>query len=129
MAEELAPHDDFIEESPLSTALHGLAIEYRYSNGRHYRLTFTDDFEVEFEYLNQLEMEGEVLAVNVPPIAYRARDIRPGLTQLHWILKEANIHVSITVDFDARRMYVAAMMPPNKWEFWDSADILSVERR
>ena len=128
MAEPTAPHPDYIEDAPSSTALDGLSIEYRYSTGNHYRLDFTRDRHMGFEFLNQLEQEGRATPIEGPLLAFRARDLRPGLTQLHWIVKEADIHVSITVDFDAQRLYVAAMMPPNKWEFWDSADIIAIER-
>jgi hypothetical protein len=126
MADASEPHPDYIEDAPMSTAHNGLSIEYRYSTGNHYRLNFTDDYHVGFEFLNQLEQEGAVTPIDGPFLAFRARDIRPGLTQLHWIVKDADIHVSITVDFDEKRMYVAAMMPPNKWEFWDSATIISI---
>lgn len=128
MAEILEPHDDTIDDTPLSTALNGLTIEYRYSSGRHYRLRFTEDYHVGFDFLNQLEMEGVETPTGDIVLSFRARDLRPGLTQLHWLVKDASIHVSITFDFDAKRLYVGAMMPPNKWEFWDSAEILSIDQ-
>lgn len=123
---ETAPHPDLIEDAPMSTTLHGLEIEYRYSTGNHYKLTFDHDYNVGFTFLNQMEREGRITPTDDLKIPYRAREIRPGLTQLHWIIKDADIHVSLLFDFDAKKIFAAAMMPPNKWEFWDNAEILNV---
>lgn len=33
-----------------------------------------------------------------------------------------------TIDLPANALHVAAMMPPSRWESFDTAEILSVER-
>jgi pyridoxine 5'-phosphate synthase PdxJ len=41
-------------------------------------------------------------------------------------VKQAGIHVSLVIDLTQSRMDVSAMMPPNRWEFFDTGEITSV---
>ena len=48
---------------------------------------------------------------------------------MHWIVKAASIHVTLVIDLELRTVSVGAMMPPNQWEFFDTAEIIDVEFR
>lgn len=122
----LPPEDDEVG-GVSSNALFGAVVEYEYSTGRSYRLSFDRDDHVTFEWINQPPLaEGAVF----PPqtLAYRARELRPELFLVHWLNKQFHIHVSLTLDLQQNSINVAAMMPPNSWEYWDTAQIVSVTR-
>lgn len=116
------PEADYVGGT-MSDALLGAVIEYRYTRGTEYRLTFDDRFQLRFE---------ELSAVRHPPtptLPYRARAIREGQLLVHWIVKPASIHVSLVIDLEESKVHVAAMMPPNRWEFFDTAELTRVQLR
>jgi len=120
--EGLPPQEDYVD-GPSTTALAGAVIEYRYTRGTRYRLTFDHDGGVTFAMLD--------VGPGGPPaplLPYRARELRPGLFLVHWIVKQPGIHVTLTIDLTESTLHSAAMMPPNRWEFWDAAVIESVTR-
>lgn len=106
--------------------LFGAVIDYEYSTGRHYRLTFDHDFNVTFAWINHPPLPAGAPEFVPPPLHYRAREIRPDLYLVHWLVKEFHIHVSLSIDVLESKIHVAAMMPPNSWEFWDTAHINSI---
>ncbi|NAZ84235.1 hypothetical protein GTR02_20740 [Kineococcus sp. R8] len=114
---------------PFSDKLLGAVIDYRYSGGRHYQLSFDHDYHVTFSMPDNTpppSATGEPM--KAPVLAYRAREIRPDLIQLHWIVKQAAIHVSICIDLAENKIHANAMMPPNRWEFFDTGIISSITR-
>lgn len=123
-----APEPDQVS-GPETEILHGVVLDYTYSGGRHYRLLFDHDHHVTFEMpdlgLHAADGDGPSRA---PVLAYRARELRPGQVLVHWIVKEAAIHVALTIDLDEKKLYVGAMMPPNRWEFFDTGVIHSITR-
>ena len=122
----LPPEEDEIG-GVSSKDLFGAVVEYEYSTGRRYRLTFDTDDHVTFEWINQPPLaEGAVF----PPqtLSYRARQLRSDQFLVHWLNKQFKIHVSLVIDLAENTINVAAMMPPNSWEYWDTARIVSVTR-
>ena len=95
-----------------SSALDGTQVQYRYSTGASYRLTFADGGVV-FQQLGGG-------APPIGPLPYRARQLREEQVLVHWIVKPASIHVSLVIDFARQRIDAAAMMPPNRWEYFDT---------
>ena len=71
---------------PFSDDLAGRTVEYRYSTGNHYRMAFGSG-QLTFLHLNAPEPHDPV------PLAYVARQLRPGQYLVHWAVKPANIHV------------------------------------
>jgi len=122
---DLTPQDDFVGGRP-STVLRGMTIEYVYSRGTRYRLAFGDDTVV-FTVVDHAGPES-TRPSTPPPLPYRARDIRPGIVLVHWIVKPAAIHVSLVLDLELRTIQVAAMMPPNRWEFVDTGTLVRIDR-
>ncbi|MEO8262737.1 MAG: hypothetical protein ABI566_09220 [Pseudolysinimonas sp.] len=122
---DLTPQDDFVG-GRASTVLEGVTIEYVYSRGTRYRLAFGVD-TVEFAVLDHAGPDS-TRPSTPPPLAYRARDIRPGIVLVHWIVKPATIHVTLVLDLTLRTIHVAAMMPPNRWEFVDTGTLVRVDR-
>ncbi len=122
----LEPEPDQVT-GPDTEVMHGLVLDYTYSGGRHYRLLFDHEHRVTFEMPDLVKAEG-FDPVGFKPLAldYRARELKPGLVFLHWIIKQAPIHVALTIDLEEKKLHVAAMMPPNRWEFFDTAVIHSV---
>ena len=118
----LPPQEDHVD-GPSSTVLAGAVLEYRYTRGTRYRLTFDHDGHVTFA-----ELDAVPGGPPAPVLDYRARELRPGLVLVHWIVKPAAIHVTLAVDLTEGTVYAAAMMPPNRWEFWDSGVIDSLTR-
>ncbi len=116
------PETDYVGGT-LSDALLGAVIEYRYTRGTEYRLTFDDSFRLRFEELSASDH------APTPTLSYRARALRDGQLLVHWIVKPASIHVSLVIDLDESTVHVAAMMPPNRWEFFDTAEITRVQLR
>src|SRR5690348_2917377 len=112
-----APSDKIT--GPFSDNLAGRTVEYRYSTGNHYRMAFGSG-QLTFLHLNAPEPHDPV------PLAYVARQLRPGQYLVHWAVKPANIHVALVFDLDAGTVHVSALMPGG-WEFFDSARIVSVE--
>jgi hypothetical protein len=117
----LEPEDDFIGGIS-SPALLGAVIEYRYSRGTEYRLRFDESFHVRFE-----ELSAEGPPAQTPTLPCRVRELRAGQYLVHWIVKPASIHVSLIIDVAESRIDVSAMMPPNRWEFFDTGVITKVE--
>lgn len=120
------PEEDYIGGG-VSDALFGATIDYTYSRGNHYQLIFDHDNHVTFHYLNAPGVTEDSDHFQAPQLVYRARALRDGQYLVHWIVKPANIHVSLVVDLTEMTVTVAAMMPPNKWEFFDRATIDTVE--
>ncbi len=105
---------------PTTDALDGLALEYRYSTGNHYRLSF-GPAGVWFHLL------GDVDEFPRGPLPYRARELRDRMYLVSWIVRPG-IHVALVVDLDQSKIHVSAMMPPTQWEFFDIGEILAVEQ-
>ena len=112
-----AAPDDKIT-GPFSDDLAGRTVEYRYSTGNHYRMAFGPR-QLTFLQLNAPDPHAPV------PLAYLARELRPGQYLVHWAVKPANIHVALVFDLDAGTVHVSALMPGG-WEFFDSARIVSI---
>ena len=103
---------------PFSDDLAGRTVEYQYSTGNHYRLTFGSE-RLTFAHLNAPEPHEPV------SLAYVARQLRPAQYLVHWAVKPAGIHVALVIDLDAETVHVSALMPGG-WEFFDSARIVSI---
>ncbi len=117
----LEPQNDFVGGTSSSSLL-GAVIEYEYSKGTHYRLTFDDSYHVRFD-----ELSAPTGGPPTPTLACRIRALRTDQYLVHWIVKPAGIHVSLVIDLGKSRIDVAAMMPPNRWEFFDTGTILRVQ--
>lgn len=115
----LEPQEDFIGGIS-SSALFGAVIEYRYSRGTRYRLSFDTDHHVRFDELSAVD------GPRTPTLPCRVRALRDGQYLVHWIVKPAGIHVSLVIDLAESRIDVSAMMPPNRWEFFDTGEITRV---
>lgn len=118
MAETASVAPDDKIAGPFSDDLVGRTVEYRYSTGNHYRMAFSSE-QLTFLHLNAPEPHEPV------PLAYLARQLRPGQYLVHWVVKAANIHVALVFDLDAGTVHVSALMPGG-WEFVDSARIVSI---
>jgi hypothetical protein len=106
---------------PPSPALHNLVLDYEYSIGNSYRLSFDDNFGVTFQMLNDgSEPRG--------PLPYLARELREGQYLVHWHVRQYGIHVALVVDLAEKKISVAALMPPGSWEFFDQAVDVRVSR-
>jgi hypothetical protein len=116
----LEPEDDYIGGIS-SSALLGAVIEYRYSRGTLYRLSFDTEHHVRFEELSRPD------GPPTPTLPCRVRALRDGQYLVHWIVAPASIHVSLVIDLTESRIDVSAMMPPNRWEFFDTGEITRVE--
>jgi hypothetical protein len=102
----------------------GLVLQYRYSSGREYRLTFTAE-AVTFEMLDSPNYKPEyAIPVSLP---YLARTIRDNQVMVHWMVPNRVGHVTLVVDFTSRQIFVSALMP-FKMEFFDSGTIHSAIR-
>lgn len=117
----LDPEDDHIGGIP-SLALLGTVIEYHYSDGRSYRLSFDLENHVRFDELWKTD------GPPTPTLPCRVRALRNDQYLVHWIVKPASIHVSLVIDLAKSRIDVSAMMPPNRWEFFDTGEITRIER-
>lgn len=104
---------------PSTTALAGTVLEYRYSTGNRYVMRFAEE-TLSFDHVVP---EGPTIG----PLPYRARELRAELYLVTWIIKPG-VHVSLVVDFASGQVHVSAMMPPNQWEFFDVAELLSAHR-
>ena len=122
-----APEPDQVDD-PRTEIMYGLVLDYTYSGGRHYQLSFDHDHHVTFAMPDVPRPEGLPEGAKPPLLAYRARELKPGLVLVHWIVKQAAIHVALTIDLQGMRLHVGAMMPPNRWEFFDTAVITKVTR-
>lgn len=133
-AEELvAPHLKPLDGPPPAdlvahvdnSIMDGLVLEYRYTTGREYRLTFTAE-DVTFQMLAAPVYKPEY-AVPVA-LPYYARKLREHQVLVHWMVPGRVGHVALVVDFAERKIYVSALMP-FKAEFFDEADIFMVMQR
>ncbi len=132
MAEELiAPHLKPLDGPPPAdivvgsdtSMMDGVVLEYRYTSGREYRLTFTAE-QVTFEMLAAPVYKPEfAVPVSLP---YLARFVRDQLVMVHWMVPGRSGHVTLLIDFADNKIFVSALMP-FKMEFFDSADIHSVK--
>ncbi|HEU0044482.1 hypothetical protein [Sphingomonas sp.] len=103
----------------------GLVLEYRYSSGREYRLTFAVD-QVTFEMLDSPAYKPEyAIPVSLP---YYARPLREEQVLIHWMVPNRIGHVALVIDFAANSIYASALMP-FKMEMFDVAEISSVTRK
>lgn len=121
MADEIqfpAPQSDKIG-GPSTTELEGVVVEYRYSTGNHYRMEFAAE-TLTFDHVFPA-------GPTIGPLPYRGRTLRDDQFLVSWIIKPG-VHVALVVDFASRQIHVAAMMPPNQWEFSDVAELISVRR-
>jgi hypothetical protein len=108
-----------------NSIMHGMTLEYRYSSGREYRLTFTTE-QVTFEMLDSPAYKPEyAIPVSLP---YFARPLRENQVLIHWMVPSRVGHVALVIDFAARKIYASALMP-FKMEMFDVADIYLVKQR
>lgn len=104
---------------PSTQELAGTKLLYEYSTGRKYLLEFTPD-KVAFTFVKDPTAKKTFLP-------YRARKIRESLYMVHWIVKDAHIHVTLLIDLEKNHVHVSAMMPGGI-EFFDIAEIEKKER-
>ena len=111
---------DYVD-GPSSPGLANTVLDYSYSKGNEYRLSFDGDFGVTFQMMNDgSEPRG--------PLLYRCRELRPDMYLVHWFVKQFSIHVSLVIDLELKKISVAAIMPPGQWEFFDQATDVRVTR-
>lgn len=113
----------------LTDDLEGRVFEYTYMSGDRYRLSFADHHIV-YDILDT--GHGAAASPSVGPDGrpisgrprreYRARKLREQLYLVHWLVPRV-VHVALVIDLDGNTINVAAMMPPNQWEFFDTAMI------
>jgi hypothetical protein len=102
-----------------NSIMHGKTLEYRYTSGREYRLTFTSE-QVTFEMLDSPAYKPEYATpVSLP---YFARPLRENQVLVHWMVPGRVGHVALVIDFAERKIYASALMP-FKMEMFDVADI------
>ncbi len=118
----MTPEPDQVS-GPDTDIMHGVVLDYTYSGGRHYQLSFDHTHHVTFAMPDVPRPEGLPPGSQAPSLAYRVRELKPGLVLVHWIVKQAAIHVALTIDLEDKLLHVGAMMPPNRWEFFDTAVI------
>jgi hypothetical protein len=107
-----------------NSIMHGKVLQYRYSSGREYRLTFTTE-QVTFEMLDAPVYKPEyAIPVALP---YYARTLREDQVLVHWMVPNRVGHVALVIDFAAGKIYASALMP-FKMEMFDVADISLVSQ-
>ena len=113
------PAGTFPDEVNLETAtdLDGLVINYTYSSGRAYELTFYDD-RVSFE---QLDTPAPILT-----LPYLARPIADDIYLVHWMVPGRIGHVSLVIDLATNRIHGSALMP-GQMELFEEGPITSVK--
>ena len=99
--------------------LAGYVIEYCYSSGRAYRLTFYDD-RVSFTQLDA----NDVPTLTVP---YRARKVVNDIYLVHWLVPGRVGHVTLILDFLHQRIQASALMP-GQMELFDQGDIVMIQQ-
>jgi hypothetical protein len=105
-----------------NSIMDGLILEYRYTSGREYRLTFTTE-QVTFEMLDSPAYKPEyAIPVSLP---YYARPLREKQVLVHWMVPSRVGHVALVIDFAEHKIYASALMP-FKMEMFDVADISKV---
>ena len=111
------PAGAFPDEVNLESAvdLDGLVIEYTYSSGRAYELTFYDD-RVTFAQLNT-----PAPRITLP---YRARPLADQMYLVHWLVPGRIGHVSLIVDLESMRIHGSALMP-GQMELFEEGPITS----
>jgi hypothetical protein len=112
------PADDRIG-GEFTDELAGTQIEYRYSTGNHYRLTFGAG-SVTFEPLSGPDDSPYTLD------SVRTRKLRDQLFMVGWLVLPL-YHVTLILDFERQEVHVSAMMQ-GAWEFFDVAEIIEVNR-
>ena len=112
------PAGTFPDEVNLQNAvdLDGLVIEYTYSSGRAYELTFYAD-RVSFSQLNT-----PAPTLTLP---YLARPIADEIYLVHWMVPGRIGHVSLVVDLATNRIHGSALMP-GQMELFEEGPITSV---
>ena len=83
----------------------GMTIDYTYSGGMHFVVTFRDG-------LASYEAVGDTGGVNDAndDIPYQSREIRPGLVHAIWHETDIGDVVSLVIDLDAGKIYSAALL-------------------
>ena len=111
------PAGKFPDEVNLENAtdLDGLVIEYTYSSGRAYELTFYDD-RVTFAQLNTPAPK-----ITLP---YLARPLADQMYLVHWLVPGRIGHVSLIVDLASMRIHGSALMP-GQMELFEEGPITS----
>jgi hypothetical protein len=105
-----------------NSIMHGKTLEYRYTSGREYRLTFTSE-QVTFEMLDSPAYKPEyAIPVSLP---YYARTLRENQVLVHWMVPGRIGHVALVIDFAEQKIYASALMP-FKMEMFDVAEISKV---
>ena len=105
-----------------NSIMHGKTLEYRYTSGREYRLTFTSE-QVTFEMLDSPAYKPEyAIPVSLP---YYARTLREDQVLVHWMVPGRIGHVALVIDFAEQKIYASALMP-FKMEMFDVAEISRV---
>jgi hypothetical protein len=105
-----------------NSIMHGKTLEYRYTSGREYRLTFTSE-QVTFEMLDSPAYKPEyAIPVSLP---YYARTLRENQVLVHWMVPNRVGHVALVIDFAEQKIYASALMP-FKMEMFDVAEISKV---
>ncbi|MFI9388494.1 MoaF-related domain-containing protein [Kutzneria sp. NPDC052558] len=105
---------------PTTLALAGATVEYTYSTGGQYRMTF-GAHELVF---HRWDYPG---AEEIGPVPYRAREIREELFLVSWLMKPG-VHTAMLFDFRSAAVHTTAVVPPNQWEFFDIGEITRVDR-
>lgn len=111
---------------PSTREMAGLTIDYKYSGGREYRLSFDADTVTFLPF----RIPGDAPGTKYEPgtLHYLARSIRPDLYLVHWLVRPPNgsdIHVTLLIDLEQRHVHVSALMPGGV-EFFDIADIQQI---
>ena len=107
---------------PSTTELAGLTLQYKYTTGREYRIWFTED-EITFLMVNAVEPDAKPKS-----LPYRARKLGDEMYLVHWLVPGRVGHISLVADLKNKKMHVAGLMP-GKIEFFDIADIHTIERK
>lgn len=125
-----------MDEASVKKDLEGLLLDYVYPSGLHYtvhikpdKLDFTSPWPGEQRRMPPppkpgMERKGPMVIPPAGGVDYRARKLREGLYEVHWIV-ESKIHVALIFDFENKRTMAAALMPGQTeqfeeadWERW-----------
>ncbi len=89
----------------MAELMDGLTIDYVYSGGLHFVVTFKDG-------LASYKAVGDTGGVSNENsgIPYQSREIRPGLIHTVWHEKDIGDIVSLLIDLDAKKVFSAALL-------------------